>query len=70
MAARSTGIGGWPSVAGSAGPALTDMNAQLSELETLLGSDQVDCLGLGSIKPDTYVDIVNNYMAAGIPGVH
>ena len=49
------------------GPPTTDQTAQLAELETLLASDQVDCLGLQSITPDAYVDIINKYVDAGIP---
>lgn len=50
-----------------AGPASTDQTAQLAELETLLSSNQVDCLGLQSPIPDAYVDIINKYVAAGVP---
>lgn len=50
-----------------AGPAQSDMTAQLSELETLLASDQVDCLGLAALEPNAGVDIVNKYVEAGIP---
>jgi len=50
-----------------AGPATTDNTAQLSELETLLASDQVDCLGIESPLPDAFVDIINKYVDAGIP---
>lgn len=49
------------------GPPTTDQTAQLAELETLLASDQVDCLGIQSITPDAYVDIINKYVDAGIP---
>jgi ribose transport system substrate-binding protein len=49
------------------GPATTDQTAQLAELETLLASNQVDCLGIQSITPDAYVDIINKYIDAGIP---
>lgn len=49
------------------GPATTDQTAQLAELETLLASGQVDCLGVQSIVPDAYVDIINNYVDAGVP---
>ena len=49
------------------GPPTTDQGAQLAELETLLASDQVDCLGIQSIQPDTYTDIINKYVDAGIP---
>jgi len=49
------------------GPPSTDQAAQLAELETLLASDQVDCLGIQSIQPDTYTDIINKYVDAGIP---
>src|SRR5262245_54208668 len=48
------------------GPPSTDQTAQLAELETLLASDQVDCLGIQSITPDAYVDIINKYIDAGI----
>jgi ribose transport system substrate-binding protein len=49
------------------GPPSTDQTAQLAELETMLASDQVDCLGIQSITPDAYVDIINKYVDAGIP---
>jgi ribose transport system substrate-binding protein len=49
------------------GPPTTDQTAQLAELETLLASDQVDCLGIQSITPDAYVDVINKYIDAGIP---
>jgi ribose transport system substrate-binding protein len=49
------------------GPPSTDQTAQLAELETLLASDQVDCLGIQSITPDAYVDIINKYIDAGVP---
>ena len=49
------------------GPPSTDQTAQLAELETLLTSDQVDCLGIQSYVPDAYVDIINKYIDAGIP---
>lgn len=50
-----------------AGPATTDQTAQLAELETLLSSNQVDCLGLETPVADAFVDIINKYVAAGIP---
>ena len=49
------------------GPASTDQNGQLSELETLLASDQVDCLGIQSPLPDAFVDIINKFVDAGVP---
>lgn len=49
------------------GPVTTNAGAQLAELETLLNGNQVDCLGLQSPLPDQYVDIINKYVAAGIP---
>jgi ribose transport system substrate-binding protein len=49
------------------GPTSTDTNAQLAELETLLKSDQVDCLTLHSPGPDAFVDIINQFVEAGIP---
>jgi ribose transport system substrate-binding protein len=49
------------------GPPTTDITAQLAELESLLTTDQVDCLGIASVTPDAYVDIVNKYVDAGIP---
>jgi len=50
-----------------AGPATSDQTAQLAELETLLTSNQVDCLGIQSAIPDAFVDVINKYIAAGIP---
>lgn len=49
------------------GPASTDQNAQLAELEAMLTADQVDCLGIESTLPNAFVDIVNKYVDAGIP---
>ncbi len=49
------------------GPATTDQTAQLTELQAMLAADQVDCLGLESPLPDAFVDIVNQYVDAGIP---
>lgn len=49
------------------GPASTDATSQLAELQTLLTSDQVDCLGFSSPAPDSFVDIANQYVDAGIP---
>jgi ABC-type sugar transport system substrate-binding protein len=49
------------------GPASTDQTSQLSELETLLTSDQVDCLGIQSPLPDAFVDIIDRYVDAGVP---
>ena len=49
------------------GPASTDQTGQLAELETLLTSDQVDCLGIQSPLPDAFVDIINKFVDAGIP---
>jgi ABC-type sugar transport system substrate-binding protein len=49
------------------GPVTTNAGAQLAELETLLNGNQVDCLGLQSPLPDQYVDVINKYVAAGIP---
>lgn len=49
------------------GPVTTDSKAQLAELETLLNGNQVDCLGIQSPLPDQYVDIINKYVAAGVP---
>ena len=50
-----------------AGPATTDQTGQLTELETLLTSAQVDCLGVQSPSPDAFVDPINKYIDAGIP---
>lgn len=49
------------------GPVTTNSGAQLAELETLLNGNQVDCLALQSPLPDQYVDVINKYVAAGIP---
>ncbi len=49
------------------GPVTTNVSAQLAQLQTLLNGNQVDCLGLQSPLPDQYVNIINKYVAAGIP---
>ncbi|MCY7419020.1 MAG: substrate-binding domain-containing protein [Chloroflexi bacterium] len=49
------------------GPATTDQIAQLTELQAMLVADQVDCLGLQSPLPDAFLDIINQYVDAGIP---
>jgi ABC-type sugar transport system substrate-binding protein len=51
----------------NAGPATTNNTAQLTELQTLLTSQQVDCLGIEVPEPGPFVDIINKYVAAGIP---
>lgn len=49
-----------------AGPATTNAAQQLSELETLQSSSQVDCLVLQT-PDDTFTSIVNRYVDGGIP---
>lgn len=49
------------------GPASTDFPAQLQELETLLNSNQVDCLVLQSGEPNAFASVVDKYVDAGIP---
>jgi ribose transport system substrate-binding protein len=48
------------------GPALTDATAQLTELETMLAGNEVDCLGLQS-PPGAFLDVIDKYVDAGIP---
>ena len=49
------------------GPASTDATAQLAELQTLLTSDQVDCLGFASPHRTRSWTSINQYVDAGIP---
>ena len=49
------------------GPPTTDQGAQLAEIETLFGSDQIDCFGGQSISPDAYVDVYDKLVDGGIP---
>jgi ribose transport system substrate-binding protein len=49
------------------GPVNPDLTKQLSELETLLNSGQVDCLALQPPLPNQFTGIINKYAAAGIP---
>ena len=61
----TTGLAG--DLCRSRAPRTPTRPAQLAELETLLASDQVDCLGIESAIPDAFVDIINKYVDAGIP---
>jgi ABC-type sugar transport system substrate-binding protein len=49
------------------GPVNTDIPKQLSQLETLLRSEQVDCLVLQPPLPGEFTNIINEYVNAGIP---
>lgn len=49
------------------GPVNTDANKQLSQLETLLHSDAVDCLVLQSPLPGQFVRIIDQFSDQGIP---
>lgn len=49
------------------GPVTTNQSQQLAELETLLTSGQVDCLGVQSPEPDAFANIIDKYIEAGIP---
>ncbi len=49
------------------GPVNPDTAKQLSELETLLNSGQVDCLALQPPLPSQFTGIINKYADAGIP---
>ena len=56
-----------PIVCRVAGPPLTNNAAQISELETLLASGQVDCLGIQAAGTDQFVPLINKFIAAGVP---
>jgi ABC-type sugar transport system substrate-binding protein len=49
------------------GPVNTDANKQLSQLETLLHSDEVDCLVLQSPLPGQFVRVIDQFVDKGIP---
>jgi ABC-type sugar transport system substrate-binding protein len=49
------------------GPVNPDSGQQLSELETILGSNQVDCLALQAPLPNQFTAVVNKFAAAGVP---
>lgn len=51
------------------GPVNPDPAQQINELETLLNSDQVDCLGVQAPLPNQFNAIINRYVDAGIPAV-
>lgn len=49
------------------GPVETDPPAQISEVQTVVGADQADCLGIQPVSPDAFVDVFNEVVASGIP---
>lgn len=49
------------------GPVNTDANKQLSQLETMLHSNAVDCLVLQSPLPGQFVRIIDEFVNQGIP---
>lgn len=49
------------------GPVNTDASKQLSELETLLASNSVDCLVLQTPLPGQFVRVINKFIASGTP---
>ncbi len=49
------------------GPATTDFPAQRAELETILNSEQADCLVMQAGEPGAFVDLIDSYVDAGIP---
>lgn len=49
------------------GPINTDPNQQLSQLETLLASESVDCLVLQTPLPGQFVRVIDKYIDQGIP---
>jgi ribose transport system substrate-binding protein len=52
-----------------AGPVNPDPAQQINELETLLNSEQVDCLGVQAPLPNQFNAIINRFVDAGIPAV-
>ncbi|ACM39440.1 MULTISPECIES: sugar ABC transporter substrate-binding protein [Rhizobium/Agrobacterium group] len=51
------------------GPVNPDPAQQINELETLLNSDQVDCLGVQAPLPNQFNAIINRYVDAGVPAM-
>jgi ABC-type sugar transport system substrate-binding protein len=49
------------------GPVNTDANKQLSQLETMLHSNAVDCLVLQSPLPGQFVRVIDQFVNEGIP---
>lgn len=49
------------------GPVNPDPSQQINELETLLNSDQVDCLGVQAPLPNQFNAIIDRYVDSGIP---
>ena len=49
------------------GPVNTDANKQLSQLETMLHANAVDCLVLQSPLPGQFVRVIDEFVNAGIP---
>jgi ABC-type sugar transport system substrate-binding protein len=49
------------------GPVNTDVPTQVSQINSLLNSGQIDCLAFEAHEPGPYIDLVNKVVAAGIP---
>lgn len=49
------------------GPATTDFPAQVAELETILNTEQADCLVTQTGEPGAFVDVVNGFVDSGVP---
>jgi ABC-type sugar transport system substrate-binding protein len=49
------------------GPINTDVPRQVSEINSLLNANQIDCLAFEAHEPGPYIDVINKAMAQGVP---
>jgi ribose transport system substrate-binding protein len=49
------------------GPITTDIPTQISQINSLLQANQIDCLGFEAHSPGPYVGVINKAMAQGVP---
>ncbi len=49
------------------GPINTDVPRQVSEINSLLDANQIDCLSFEAHEPGPYIDVVNKAMRQGVP---
>lgn len=49
------------------GPVLTNPAEQISQIQQLVESGQLDCVGIEPVTPDAFLSVINDTMAAGVP---
>jgi ribose transport system substrate-binding protein len=49
------------------GPITTDIPTQISQINSLLQANQIDCLGFEAHSPGPYVGVINKAMSEGVP---